>query len=100
MRNVYPESEAVRIDNHLADSATKEIEGLPNRLLTAREARSITGICVRGARGAVRDREVVGSIPTIPTTATSSGCSSGGERVVRNHEAAGAIPVTPTRDRP
>jgi excisionase family DNA binding protein len=43
MRNVYAESEAVRIDNHLADSATKEIGGLPSRLLTAREVARFVG---------------------------------------------------------
>jgi excisionase family DNA binding protein len=43
MRNVYPESEPVRIDNQLADTQARDVEGLPNRLLTAREVARFVG---------------------------------------------------------
>lgn len=37
MRNVYSESEPVRVDNQLTDQPKQDTEGLPNRLLTARQ---------------------------------------------------------------
>ena len=37
MRNAYSDSEPVRVDNQLTDRPTQDMEGLPNRLLTARE---------------------------------------------------------------
>ena len=43
MRNLYSDSEAVRIDNQLADGATQKIEGLPSRLLTALEVAAFVG---------------------------------------------------------
>jgi excisionase family DNA binding protein len=42
MRNVYSESEPVRVDNQLTDP-TQDTEGLPNRLLTAREVAKYVG---------------------------------------------------------
>jgi excisionase family DNA binding protein len=43
MRNVYSESEPVRVDNRLTDGRSQEMEGLPNRLLTAREVAKYVG---------------------------------------------------------
>jgi excisionase family DNA binding protein len=43
MRNVYPESEAVRIDNQHGGNQPQDVEGLPNRLLTAREVARFVG---------------------------------------------------------
>jgi excisionase family DNA binding protein len=43
MRNVYSESEPVRVDNQLTDRPTQVMEGLPNRLLTAREVAKYVG---------------------------------------------------------
>lgn len=43
MRNVYSESEPIRIDNELAGNQAEEVEGLPNRLLTAREVARFLG---------------------------------------------------------
>jgi hypothetical protein len=37
MRNLHSESEPVRVDNRVAGEAVRELEGLPNRLLTALE---------------------------------------------------------------
>ena len=43
MRNVYSESEPVRVDNQLTDRPTQDMDGLPNRLLTAREVAKYVG---------------------------------------------------------
>ena len=43
MRNVYPESETVRIDNQHGGNQAQDVEGLPNRLLTAREVARFVG---------------------------------------------------------
>jgi excisionase family DNA binding protein len=43
MRNVYSESETVRVENQLACDQAQEVEGLPNRLLTAREVARFVG---------------------------------------------------------
>ena len=37
MRNLYSESEPARVNNQLADAPTQDVQGLPNRLLTAGE---------------------------------------------------------------
>jgi excisionase family DNA binding protein len=37
MRNAYSDSEPVQVGNQLTDQPTQDMEGLPNRLLTARE---------------------------------------------------------------
>ena len=52
MRNAYSESEPVRVDNQLTDQPTQDMEGLPNRLLTAREVAKYVGCHKRpfGAR--------------------------------------------------
>ena len=44
MRNLYSDSEPARVDHPLADGAAPhESEGLPNRLLTAREVATFVG---------------------------------------------------------
>lgn len=43
MRDVYWESEAVRVDNRVASGDAPHLEGLPNRLLTAREVARFVG---------------------------------------------------------
>jgi excisionase family DNA binding protein len=43
MRNLYSNSEAVRIDNQLVGGRTQDREGLPNRLLTAFEVARFIG---------------------------------------------------------
>jgi excisionase family DNA binding protein len=43
MRNAYSDSEPVRVDNQLTDRPTQDVEGLPNRLLTAREVAKYIG---------------------------------------------------------
>lgn len=43
MRNAYSDSEPVRVDNQLTDQPTQDMEGLPNRLLTAREVAKYIG---------------------------------------------------------
>jgi excisionase family DNA binding protein len=43
MRNLHSDSEPVRVDNQLARRAAQDVEGLPNRLLTAREVAKYIG---------------------------------------------------------
>ena len=43
MRNLYSDSEPVRVDNQLAGSPVADLEGLPNRLLTAFEVAEFVG---------------------------------------------------------
>ena len=43
MRNAYSDSEPVRVDNQLTDGPSQDVEGLPNRLLTAREVAKYVG---------------------------------------------------------
>jgi excisionase family DNA binding protein len=44
MRNLHSDSELVRVDNQLiADDGARHAEGLPNRLLTAREVARFVG---------------------------------------------------------
>lgn len=44
MRNLHSDSERVRIDNQLAgDHEHNNVEGLPNRMLTAREVARFVG---------------------------------------------------------
>jgi excisionase family DNA binding protein len=43
MRNVYSESDTTRVDNDVVSSAAPDLEGLPNRLLTAREVAKFVG---------------------------------------------------------
>jgi excisionase family DNA binding protein len=43
MRNLHSDSELVRIDNDLAGDGARHAEGLPNRLLTAREVARFVG---------------------------------------------------------
>ena len=43
MRNAYSDSEPVRVDNQLTDQPTQDMEGLPNRLLTACEVAKYVG---------------------------------------------------------
>ena len=59
MRNVYSESEPVRVENQLASDQTQDVEGLPNRLLTAREVARFVGCheeTVDARTGGVRRR--------------------------------------------
>jgi excisionase family DNA binding protein len=43
MRNLHSESEPVRVDNRVAGGAAPDLEGLPNRLLTALEVAAFVG---------------------------------------------------------
>ena len=43
MRNAYSDSEPIRVDNQITDRPTQDMEGLPNRLLTAREVAKYVG---------------------------------------------------------
>ncbi len=43
MRNVFSESEPIRVDNEAASGAAPDLEGLPNRLLTAFEVARFVG---------------------------------------------------------
>jgi excisionase family DNA binding protein len=43
MRNSHSDSEPVRVDNQLAGDHARDAEGLPNRLLTAREVARYVG---------------------------------------------------------
>jgi excisionase family DNA binding protein len=43
MRNAYSDSEPVRVDNQLTVQPPQHVEGLPNRLLTAREVARYVG---------------------------------------------------------
>ena len=43
MRNAYSECESVRVDNQVAGDAAPDLEGLPNRLLTALEVAAFVG---------------------------------------------------------
>jgi len=43
MRNLHSDSDAVRVDNQLAGDHAHNVEGLPNRLLTAREVARFVG---------------------------------------------------------
>jgi excisionase family DNA binding protein len=43
MRNVYSDSEPVRVDNQLAGGRRQDLDGLPNRLLTALEVAEFVG---------------------------------------------------------
>ena len=43
MRNLHSESEPVRVDNHLIGGSAPDLEGLPNRLLTALEVAAFVG---------------------------------------------------------
>ena len=43
MRNLHSDSEAVEVGNQLAGDRTHNVEGLPNRLLTAREVARFVG---------------------------------------------------------
>lgn len=43
MRNLYADSEPVRVDNQLADGSTRDWDGLPNRLLTVFEVAKFVG---------------------------------------------------------
>jgi excisionase family DNA binding protein len=42
-RNVYSDPEAIQVDNHVAGESVAELEGLPNRLLTAFEVAEFVG---------------------------------------------------------
>ena len=55
MRNAYSDSEPLRVDNQLTDQPTQDMEGLPNRLLTAREVANTSVVTKRpfGARTGV-----------------------------------------------
>jgi hypothetical protein len=43
MRNLHSDSEPIRVDNQLAGDPAQNVEGLPNRLLTAREVARFVG---------------------------------------------------------
>ena len=43
MRNLHSDPEPVRVDNQLAGDGTHKVEGLPIRLLTAREVARFVG---------------------------------------------------------
>lgn len=43
MRNLHSDSEPVRVDNQLVGDHAHNVEGLPNRLLTAREVARFVG---------------------------------------------------------
>lgn len=43
MRNLYPDSEPVRVDNQRDGAPPADLEGLPNRLLTACEVAEFIG---------------------------------------------------------
>jgi excisionase family DNA binding protein len=43
MRNLLSDSEPVRVDNHFVDDGARHEEGLPNRLLTARDVAKFVG---------------------------------------------------------
>jgi excisionase family DNA binding protein len=42
-KELYSDSQPVRVDNHLAGGAAADLEGLPNRLLTAYEVAEFVG---------------------------------------------------------
>jgi excisionase family DNA binding protein len=42
-RNVYSDPETIQVDNHVAGESVAELEGLPNRLLTAFEVAEFVG---------------------------------------------------------
>jgi excisionase family DNA binding protein len=43
MRNAFSESESVRVDNQVSGGVTPDLQGLPNRLLTALEVAAFVG---------------------------------------------------------